>query len=47
MPVLLWQGASFPAFCGCLPGRVHNRYEVMAVLSKLYRSFPPGAAGGV
>jgi hypothetical protein len=40
MTVLLWQEASFLAFWGCLTGRVHCRYEGMAVLSKSQGSFP-------
>jgi hypothetical protein len=40
MTVLLWQGASFPAFCGWLAVWVHCRYEGMAVLSKSQGSFP-------
>jgi hypothetical protein len=40
MTVLLWQGATFPAFCGWPAGRVHCRYERMAVLSKPQGSFP-------
>jgi hypothetical protein len=47
MTVLLWQEASFPAFCGWLADQAHSHYEGMAVLSKPQGSFPPGAVGGV
>jgi hypothetical protein len=40
MTVLLWQEASFRAFCGCPAGQVHCRYVGMAVLSKSQGSFP-------